>query len=286
MNATTTLEHAVARGLVEAARAHPSLVVLTEHLPGDSSMPEGVTVEAIPVADRGVLAMAVGMAIAGRPVVVELAVASRLRAVAEVLAEAGALQGEMMRTGLVLRVPWGREAATLDGPILTMLSGLPGVRVVSASSPGAAAALLREAIEVPGPTVLLEPRALGAGPADDVVSLGACRRVREGAHMVFLATGADVGAAEEAAGRLADEGIDAGVLDLVSLVPLDRAGLGDALRACGRVVLVAPWDEAGWTRSVVGAIFVEAFYYLEAPPAAAEGVPDALVQTARSLFSG
>lgn len=292
MNAPVPMDRAVGAALADALAADPSLVVLAEgehpshaHLGALASR-----VEAVPVADRAVFGMAVGLAVGGRPVVVELAMASRLRALAEGLAEAAAWAASgLLARPIVVRVPWGREAGALDGPVLGLLAGIAGLRVVAASGAASAAGLLRAALAQAGPTVILEPRRV-AGVRETVAAapraLHACHADPASCAVVVLAALADgVGDARAAAASLAAEGVVAQVVDLVSAAPLDAAGLAEAVRAAGRVVIVAPADEGAWAGTVRAAVADAAFLYLEAPPASAPPEAAAIAAAARRVLT-
>jgi pyruvate dehydrogenase E1 component beta subunit len=146
------------------------------------------------------------------------------------------------------------------------LAQIPGLRVLVASTPGQAAGLLRFALASRSPTVLLEPRALYAdrGPVLDTPTAPAQRVVREGRHVTLATWGAGVQATRDAADRLAAEGIDAEVLDLVQLAPLDTAALGERVRATGRLVVVHP-DDPTMAHHVRAAAADAAFLFLESP---------------------
>jgi pyruvate dehydrogenase E1 component subunit beta len=101
---------------------------------------------------------------------------------------------------------------------------------------------------------------------DYTVPFGQLHEVRAGEHVTLVAWSAAVQLAEQAAGRLAEEGVSAQVLDLRTLVPLDVEGLVTAVERTGRCVVVheAPLS-AGFGAEVIATIQEEAFYSLEAP---------------------
>lgn len=291
---TTTAAQAIRSVLHDALTNDPLVILLGEGVgrsggAGGSSAglqkAHGDRVIDVPVADRAAMGLAFGMALAGRRVVVELAGSGRLPAVLEVLAEAGTTSATEFPVCLVVRVPYGIEAPGLDAPVGRWLVDLPGVEVVCPSTPAMAAALLRSALGASHPTVILEPRALyaargevGAEPAPAV------RIVREGRHVVLASWGPGIGPALLAADTLAADGIDAEVIDLVRLAPLDRATLGARVRATGRLVVVHPNDPA-LARKVREAALEEAFLHLEAPlgESVADGEP--IARAARGAVS-
>lgn len=288
---TTTAAEAIRSVLHLALTSDPKVIVLGEVVGRSGGVAgtcsglqkaHGDRVIDVPVADRAALGLAFGMALAGRRVVIELAGTGRLPAVLEVLAEAGTVSAGEFPVPLVVRVPYGNEAPGMDAPVGRWLTDLPGVRVVCPSSPAMAAALLRAALAANRPTVILEPRALyaergevGEETATDLrVIRAGVSSAGKGPHVTLAAWGPGVDPACAAAEALARDGIEAEVLDLVCLAPLDRAALGARVRATGRLIVVHPNDPA-LARQVREAALEEAFLHLEAPlgEAPADGGP-------------
>lgn len=239
----------------------------------------------LPVAERGNLGLAVGMALAGDRVVVEVTSTGRLWSCLEVLSEAAAVsRAGAMSVALVVRVPAGGQAGDrIDAPVAQALAAIDGLTLLCPATPAQALGAYRAALAARRPVVVLEPRALAARRTaePDAVSIGAARPVRDGVDLTLVCWGSAVQVAVSAADTLAAEGIDAAVLDLVSLSPLDAATLGEHLRRTGRVVVVeAP--EGGLSEQVLRAAVDGAFLYLEAPLATAAANASELVQVARS----
>lgn len=234
----------------------------------------------LPVAERGTVGLAVGLALAGKRPVVELSSSSRLLAVLEPLAEAAALGGDFSAP-VVVRLPIGHEAGDrVDRPLADL--DIPGLRVVCASSAACAVALLKAALESDGPTVILEPRALYGSRRPSSEPAGFSSTVaRPGEHVTLAAFGSAVGAALEAAAQLEAEGISAEVLDLVSLSPLDAEALGASVRRTGRLVAVHPAEPA-LAAKIQRSATESAFLYLESPPASATATAEDAAQTART----
>jgi pyruvate dehydrogenase E1 component beta subunit len=239
-----------------------------------------------PIADRAVMGAALGMALGGQRPVVELSSTGRLAAVLEVLRDAAAIAtaGEFIAP-LVVRIPYGVEAGDrVDQAVMDMLSSCPGVQVVAASGAAEAGGLLRSALASDGPVVLLEPRRLYSVFGDDTgqpMALEAARCVREGKHVTVVGWGASVGTGLAAAERLVREGIDALVVDLVSLVPVDRAAIASWVKETGRLVVVNPTDSSLAGR-VLGVGLQDAFLYLESPLSVVQDDPDAAADAARA----
>jgi pyruvate/2-oxoglutarate/acetoin dehydrogenase E1 component len=267
MTAALPFDEAVKTAIAAALAADGSLRVVTED--ARAPWPADRTV-VVPVSDRAALGLALGLALGGVPVIAELSGTARLPAVLEVLAEAGAVAaaGELA-VPLLVRVPWGAEAAGLDQPVGRWVLDVAGLSVVAASSGAHAAALIRAWAARPGPTVLLEPRALARDRRS--THEGASASVlRSGAHALLVAAGAHVGTALQAADALAAEGIEVAVLDLVRLAPFPADVLGPAARAAGRVVFVG--DDDALARRVREAAVDGAFEFLEAPSASASSL--------------
>ncbi|MCB9680092.1 MAG: hypothetical protein H6733_01350 [Alphaproteobacteria bacterium] len=289
MNATASFASAVVHAVTQAVDADPRVVVITE---GEGPVSTEVgryhadRLLRMPIADRAHSAVAVGMAWGGRKVIVELAATGRLPALAEVLAEA--CQGaEGFAATVVVRVPSGGQAGRVDGTVLDLLAGIDGLAVVCPRDPGQVGALLRTALERPRPTVVLEPRDLArdVGPVHgDAARLGV-QALRDGGHVTLIAWGSALHAAAAAAEALAGEGIDASVVDLVALAPLDVDGLGACVRSTGRAVVVADVGDHVYARRVTAAVADAAFLSLEAPPAVCEASVDAVVTAARAAVA-
>ncbi len=270
------LANAIRGALSDAMVNNPGIVVLGETAGRGGGLWGGTAglmhtfgpdrVRDLPVSDRAMTGLAVGLALSGQLPVVELSSTHRLVAVAEALVHvANIAEDTSFSPTMVVRVPYGQQA----GPTVDLPMGgiaLPGVRVVCARSPEAATHLLAAALTAPGPTVILEPRdTLSPLPACDT---SGCDVVRSGSHMTIVAWGADVSIAVEAADRLAVEGLDAEVIDAVCIAPLDVAGLCASVQKTGRLIVLHP-NDSQLSNNVVQAVVEGAFLYLEAPPARA-----------------
>ncbi len=147
-----------------------------------------------------------------------------------------------------------------------------GLKVVMPANPYDAKGLLAEAIRDPDPVLFLEPlrgyRLLTGEVSDDAytVPFGQLRVLREGDDVTVVAWSQAVPVAEKAAELVAGKGIAAHVVDLRTLVPLDEAGLVEAVTRTGRCVVVHESQAtAGFGAEVVALLQEQAFYALEAP---------------------
>lgn len=272
MNATLPLAAALERALTAALDARSDLWWVRETTdPAEVAHPRCLC---LPVADRAAVGLAVGLAWSGARVVVDVAATGRLPALVEVLAEAARPRAGLP-CRLVLRVPLGGELGALEGPWVDLLAGVHGLRVVCPRDAAQGEALLAAALEADGPVVLLEPRAVERGVAGSSAALGDAVTLRAGADVVLLGWGAALEAAVPVCEALAREGVDAGLVDLVSLAPLDGRALAEAVSATGRAAVVRlsaaqePGSDAVAARVVAEATRA-AFWSLEAPVVALE----------------
>src|SRR5699024_1647696 len=149
---------------------------------------------------------------------------------------------------VTVRLPYGAGVHALEHHSESkevLYAHIPGVKMVVPSGPRNARALLLSAIRDPDPVVYYEPkavyRAFRAELPDEERSmpLGQSQTAREGNDLTLIAHGAMVRRTLQAAERLADEdGVEADVIDLLSLSPLDHTRLAESARRTGRVVVV------------------------------------------------
>lgn len=153
-----------------------------------------------------------------------------------------------------------------------MFAHIPGLKVVTPSSPTQAYGLLLSAINDPDPVVFLEPtrlyRAARGDVADDGKSLelGRCLVARPGRDVTVVAWAAMLREALEAARQLANEGIEADVIDVVTLKPLDARTILDSVSRTGRLIIVheAPMT-CGYGAEIAARVAAHAMTSLLAP---------------------
>jgi pyruvate dehydrogenase E1 component beta subunit len=187
------------------------------------------------------------------------------------------MSGGQMGCPIVFRGPNGaasRVGAQHSQCYASWYSHVPGLKVVSPWSAADAKGLLKSAIRDPNPVIFLENELLygqsfEVPDSDDwVVPIGKAKVVRPGADVTITAFSIMVGKALEAAEALAAEGIDAEVIDLRTIRPLDTETIVGSVKKTNRLVSV----EEGWAQSGVGAEIVavameQAFDWLDAPVA-------------------
>jgi pyruvate dehydrogenase E1 component beta subunit len=232
-----------------------------------------------PISELGIVGAAVGAALAGMRPIVEIQFSDfTCQAMDQIVNQAAKIHfmlGGEVSVPMVLRTPLGSgtgAAAQHSQSLEAWFAHVPGLKVVMPSSAADAKGLLLAAIDDPNPVVFLEHKLLyrTKGPVPEGsarVPLGRSVVRREGADLTIVATGVMVGRSLEAAERLAREGIEATVVDPVTLSPLDESPILDAVRRTGRVLLVqeAP-GHVGFMAEIAARIAgSSALYSLEAP---------------------
>ncbi|HVG24666.1 MAG TPA: transketolase C-terminal domain-containing protein, partial [Thermoanaerobaculia bacterium] len=178
----------------------------------------------------------------------------------------------------VLRMPWGglRHAGPYHSQNTeAWFYRTPGLKIVVPSTPHDARALMASAVADPDPVLYYEHIALYRDPkikqllGDEPpapVPLGKAALRRAGSALAIISYGAYVHVAMRVAEKLSREGVECAVLDLRSLVPLDRAAIVSLARQCNRVLIVHEDTRTGSIGESIAAIVQEeAFEYLDAP---------------------
>jgi pyruvate dehydrogenase E1 component beta subunit len=177
---------------------------------------------------------------------------------------------------MVIRMPYGAGVRALEHHSESkevFFTHVPGLTVVAPSGPRLARSLLVSAIRSPDPVVFLEPKLLYRKFREEVPEeeethpLGEARVAREGTDLTVVAWGAmlprTLAVADEMA---AEEGVEAQVVDLLTLSPLDMAPVLESVRRTGRAVVVHEAHRSyGPGAEIVSRIVEEAFWRLEAP---------------------
>lgn len=270
----------------------------------------------MPISEAVIMAAAVGAAVTGlRPVASMSFVEFTLGAMDEIVNQAAKFRymfGGQVSVPLVLRASdgtlrssAGQHSSSLEG----IFTHMPGLKVVAPSNPADAKGLLRAAIDDDDPVVYLENKKITAkrGPVptgDHRVPLGSATVRRPGADVTIVAYSVMALHAEEAADTLAEEGIDAEVIDLRSLVPLDLDTVLASVAKTGRLVVAhEAWEFGGFGAEVVAAVSARAFDDLRSAPrrvgAAAAPIPfsppleravvpgaEEIAEVARQVMSG
>ena len=152
----------------------------------------------------------------------------------------------------------------------TWFQGVPGLKIAFPSSPAEAKGLLKGAIRDDNPVVFLEHKRLysvkgpAPAPGQEVIPLGRARIARDGRDLTIVSVGKGVPDALEAADRLAGEGIDAEVVDLRTLRPLDLPTVLESVARTNRIVAVEEGPRTGgWAAGLLGAVAEEGLHDLD-----------------------
>lgn len=232
-----------------------------------------------PICENGFTGVALGMSLQGMRPVVEFMFADFLPSagdqIVNQLPKYRFMSGGQFAVPVTLRVisgATGRFGTQHSATGESWYMSLPGLRVCGASTPGAAYELLRAAIRDPNPVLFHEHKGLygrkGQVRRGAVAELGRAEVVRTGADVTILATLMMVERSLEAAATLAAEGIDAEVVDLRWIRPLDLATIGASVGTTGRLVIAEEQVHAGgWGATVISELAMRGVPWRSAPRA-------------------
>lgn len=233
-----------------------------------------------PITEAGFAGLGVGAAFGGlRPIIEFMTFNFSLQATDQIINSAAKtlyMSGGQMGCPIVFRGPNGaasRVGAQHSQCFASLYAHCPGLKVVSPYSAGDAKGLLKAAIRDPNPIVFLENELLYGVTFDDVsadvdhvVPIGKALVRREGKDVTLATFSLMVGRALEAADILAEQGIDAEVIDLRTIRPLDKETLLESVRKTNRMVAIEEsWPFAGIGAEIAALMMEEAFDDLDAP---------------------
>lgn len=232
-----------------------------------------------PLAENMIAGLSIGMAAQGLKPVMEIQFMGFIYAAMEQLvSHASRLRNRTrgrLACPLVLRTPMGagiRAPEHHSEATEAMFAHIPGVRVLVPSSPARAYGLLLAAIDDPDPVIFLEPtRLYRMNPqplVDDArrLPLDSCFTLREGGDLTLVSWGASVHETQQAAERLAQRGIEAEVIDVACLKPLDLDTLEASVRKTGRCVIVHEAPKSGGLGGEIAAsLYERVLFDLRAP---------------------
>jgi pyruvate dehydrogenase E1 component beta subunit len=239
-----------------------------------------------PITEHGFTGLAIGAAMAGlRPILEFMTFNFAMQAIDQIINSAAKtryMSGGQMGCPIVFRGPNGaasRVAAQHSQCYASWYAHVPGLKVVAPWSAADAKGLLRAAIRDPNPVIVLENEILYGQTfdcptaADFVLPIGRAKVERVGQHVTLVAFSLMVGVALKAAELLAQEGIEAEVINLRSLRPFDADTVVASVKKTNRVVSVEEgWPFAGIGAEVVMQVVEHCFDWLDAPPARVHGL--------------
>lgn len=268
-----SMQQALNRALDEVLESNPKTVIFGEdcgRLGGVFRITDGLQAKHgegrvfdTPLAESGILGMSVGLAMAGFHPIPEVQFDGfAYPAINQIVCQIARMNYRSRGTlpmPITLRVPsfGGIRAPEHHGESLEALfAHVPGLKVVSPSTPHDAYHLLKFAATRPDPVIFMEPKsrywqkgpvdltsavpgaAKGDDAAGDAASLTGARVAREGRHLTLVAWGAMVSRCLQVAELAAEDGIDIEVLDLRWLKPIDAEGLAESVARTRRAVVV------------------------------------------------
>jgi pyruvate dehydrogenase E1 component beta subunit len=232
-----------------------------------------------PISEEAIAAVAIGAAATGsRPVAEIMYVDFIGLAMEPIVNQAAKLRymfGGKARVPLVIRAQEGAgrgNAAQHSQSLEAWFCHIPGLKVVTPSTPADAKGLLTSAIRDDNPVIFLEHKALyfSKGPVPEgeyVVPLGKAAVKRIGRDVTVVGIHTMVGKALQAADKLAESGIELEVIDPRTLVPLDEEAIIESVKKTGRLIVShEAYTRGGYGGEIITRVVEAAFDYLDAPP--------------------
>ncbi len=233
-----------------------------------------------PITEHGFTGLGVGAAMAGlKPIVEFMTFNFAMQAIDQIINSAAKtlyMSGGQIKCSVVFRGPNGaaaRVAAQHSQDYSSWYGHVPGLKVIAPYDAADAKGLLKAAIRDPNPVVFLENEVLYGQEFDVpevedwVLPIGKCKIRRQGATVTLTAHSRMVGLALQAAEALAKDGIEAEVIDLRTLRPLDSETIIESVKKTNRLVSVEEgWGPYGVGAEVCARVVEAAFDYLDAPP--------------------
>ena len=238
-----------------------------------------------PITEHGFTGLAVGAAFDGlKPIVEFMTWNFAMQAMDQIINSAAKtryMSGGQMSCPIVFRGPNGaaaRVAAQHSQDYSAWYASVPGVKVIAPYFAADAKGLLKAAIRDPNPIIFLENeivygRSFPVPKLDDfVLPIGKARICRPGTDVTIVAYSITVSQALEAAEKLAADGIEAEVIDLRTLRPLDMDTVLESVKKTNRIVTVEQaWPVCSIGSEISARVALEAFDYLDAPPTKVSG---------------
>ncbi|WP_438850827.1 pyruvate dehydrogenase complex E1 component subunit beta [Brevundimonas nasdae] len=233
-----------------------------------------------PITEHGFAGLGVGAAMSGlKPIVEFMTFNFAMQAIDHIINSAAKtlyMSGGQIRADIVFRGPNGaasRVGAQHSQDYSAWYAQVPGLKVIAPYDAADAKGLLKAAIRDPNPIVFLEHEMLygtefDVPEVDDyVLPIGKAKVRREGKDVTITAHARMVGFALQAAEKLAEEGIEAEVIDLRTLRPLDHETIVESVKKTNRLVSAEEgWGPMGVGAEVVARVIEHTFDYLDAPP--------------------
>jgi len=292
---TMTVREALREAMSEEMRRDPDVFLMGEEVgqyQGAYKISQGMLDEFgpqrvidTPITEHGFTGLAVGAAFAGlKPVVEFMTFNFAMQAIDHIINSAAKthyMSGGQLNCSIVFRGASGaaaRVAAQHSQDYAAWYGQIPGLKVVMPYSAADAKGLLKSAIRDPNPVVFLENEILygksfEVPKVDDwLVPIGKARIARVGHHVTIVSFGIGMTYALAAAEKLAAEGIEAEVIDLRTIRPMDLATIVESVKKTNRCVAVEEgFPQFSVTSEIAAQVMTHAFDYLDAPVARVAG---------------
>ncbi|MCB1497648.1 MAG: alpha-ketoacid dehydrogenase subunit beta [Bauldia sp.] len=286
-----TYREAIVLALQEEMRRDPTTLIMGEDI-GESEGPfktcQGLLeefgaarVRDTPIAETGFVGASLGLSLTGYRPIAEIMFADFLGVafdqIVNGIAKHRFMSGGKVKTPIVIRAIGGaglRFAAQHSQTAESWMLSVPGLKIICPSNPEQAYLMLKAAIRDDNPVLVLEHKALMSmkGPVpvgtEDIAMPTGPNILRQGSDVTIVGSLAMVGRSLGAAELLKDEGIEAEVIDIQVLRPMNVELIADSVRRTNNLVVVeeqAP--TGGWSSDVVADVVSQAFDYLDSPPA-------------------
>ena len=283
-----TVREALRDAMAEEMRADPLVFVMGEEVAeyqGAYKVTQGLLEEFgpkrvvdTPITEYGFAGLGTGAAMGGlKPIVEFMTFNFAMQAIDHIInsaAKTNYMSGGQMRCPMVFRGPNGaasRVAAQHSQNFAPWYASVPGLIVIAPYSAADAKGLLKSAIRSPDPVVFLENELLyghsfDVPDGDVALPIGKAAVVRAGTDVTIVSYSLGVGIALDAATKLAEEGIDAEVVDLRTLRPLDRETVLASLKKTNRMVVVEEaWPVCSIASEIIAIAMEDGFDDLDAP---------------------
>jgi pyruvate dehydrogenase E1 component beta subunit len=285
----TTVREALRDAMAEEMRSDPRVFVMGEEVAqyqGAYKVTQGLLEEFgdkrvidTPITEYGFAGIGAGAAMGGlKPIVEFMTFNFALQAIDHIInsaAKTNYMSGGQMRTPIVFRGPNGaasRVGAQHSHNFAAWYASVPGLIVIAPYDAADAKGLLKAAIRTEDPVVFLENelmygRSFDVPKLDDhVLPIGKARIMREGKDVTLVSYSIGVGISLEAAELLAKDGIDAEVIDLRTLRPLDTETVLNSLKKTNRMVIVEEnWATCSIASEIISVVMEHGFDDLDAP---------------------
>jgi pyruvate dehydrogenase E1 component beta subunit len=285
---STTLREALRDAMAEEMRRDDRVFVMGEEVAqyqGAYKVTQGLLDEFgprrvidTPITEYGFAGLGTGAAMGGlKPIVEFMTFNFAMQAIDHIInsaAKTNYMSGGQMRCPIVFRGPNGsasRVGAQHSQNYAPWYASVPGLVVIAPYDAADAKGLLKAAIRSEDPVVFLENELLygqsfDVPDGDVVVPIGKARIMRAGSHVTLVSYSIGVGVALEAAATLAEEGIEAEVIDLRTLRPLDTACILESLKKTNRLVVVEEgWPTCSIASEIIALCMEQGFDDLDAP---------------------